>query len=190
MSNWRWIPNGLCVVRMLLVLPIAWLLLHHQFWWTFGVFFVAAVTDGLDGFIAKRYGWTSELGKILDPLADKLLLVTVYSMLAAIGSLPVWLAVLVVLRDVVITGGALAYRVLYGPLVGATPTLISKLNTLAQILYVLGVMGSAVTGWPSQAWLEAGCWIVAATTFSSGIDYVLTYSRRASALRRSRREAV
>lgn len=187
--NWRWIPNGLCVLRMLLALPVAWLLLRGEFWLTFGVFFVAAVTDGLDGFIAKRCNWTSELGKILDPLADKLLLVTVFVALALIERVPVWLAALVVLRDVVITAGAIAYRLIYGPLVGAAPTVISKLNTVVQILYVLGVMWAAVMAWPGAQLINAYGWLVAATTLISGADYVVTYSRRASVLQRARHQS-
>lgn len=187
--NWRWIPNGLCVARMALTVPVAWLLLHGEFWATFGVFFIAAITDGLDGFIAKRYHWTSELGKILDPLADKMLLVTVFITLAMIGRVPPWLAAFAVARDVIITAGAIAYRVLYGPLVDSAPTVISKINTLVQILYVLGVMWAAVATWPSAQLIGAWGWLVAATTVISGVDYVVTYSRRAAAMQRTRRES-
>jgi len=182
--NFSWIPNALCVLRMLLVLPIAWLLLHGEYWWTFAVFFIAAVTDALDGLIAKRCNWTSELGKMLDPLADKLLLVTVFVTLAMIARVPVWLAVLVVSRDVVITIGAILYRVLYGPLTDAAPTFISKLNTLVQILYVLGVMSSALIAWPGPQLLILGVWLVATTTLISGMDYVVTYGRLATVMRR------
>jgi cardiolipin synthase len=186
--NFSWIPNGLCVLRMLLAFPIAWLLLHGQFWLTFGVFFIAAVTDALDGFIAKRCHWTSELGKILDPLADKLLLVTVFIALATIARVPLWLAALVVVRDVVITAGAITYRVIYGPLVDAAPTLVSKLNTLVQIIYVLGVMSAALIAWPSVQLLNGWGWVVALTTLVSGVDYVVTYGRRAAAMRRAQRQ--
>jgi cardiolipin synthase len=186
--NFSWIPNGLCVLRMLLAFPIAWLLLHDQFWLTFGVFFIAAVTDALDGFIAKRCHWTSELGKILDPLADKLLLVTVFIALAMIARVPLWLAALVVVRDMVITAGAITYRVIYGPLVDAAPTLVSKLNTLVQIIYVLGVMSAALIAWPGVQLLNSWAWVVALTTLVSGVDYVVTYSRRAAAMRRARRQ--
>src|SRR5262245_34780582 len=97
----RFIPNSLCVLRMLLVLPVAWLRLRQDFRTTMWLFAFAAATDGLDGFLAKRCGWMSELGKILDPLADKILLVGTYITLAVIGFVPVWLAATVVGRDVV-----------------------------------------------------------------------------------------
>src|SRR5690606_29413356 len=98
-------------------------------------------TDGLDGFLAKRFKWTSELGKILDPLADKLLLVSVFVTLAALGLVPLWLAVAAVLRDLTITFGAIVYNWLFGDPNGR-PTAISKLNTLCQILYLLLVVAA------------------------------------------------
>ena len=107
------------------------------------LFAFAAATDGLDGFLAKRFGWTSELGKILDPLADKILLVGVFITLAALGFVPLWLAVTAVARDVVITVGAILYNWLYGyrELQGR-PTVISKLNTLCQIIFLLLIVAS------------------------------------------------
>lgn len=184
--NLRWLPNGLCVLRMLLAPPTAWLLLTGQYWLTLAVFFVAAVTDAADGFLAKRFGWETELGKALDPLADKLLMVTVFVTLAALQLVPIWLAVLVVLRDLLITGGAIAYRVLYGPIVGAAPTMISKINTLVQVLYVFAVVFSLAIHMPLPLILEVAAWITGATTVCSGLDYVVTYTRRALLASRSR----
>ena len=89
----RHIPNALCILRMLLVVPVAWLLVTDDYRLTLAMFAFAAATDGLDGSLAKRFGWTSELGKILDPLADKILLVGVFITLAALGVVPLWLAV-------------------------------------------------------------------------------------------------
>src|SRR6188508_2528553 len=142
MWSWmRYIPNALCVLRMLLVVPVAWLLVNHQFRATLWLFAFAAATDGADGFLAKRCGWTSELGKILDPLADKILLVGVFITLAALGAVPVWLAATAVARDVIITAGAIAYNSLYGYPHGR-PTIASKLNTLCQILYLLLIVAA------------------------------------------------
>src|SRR4029450_5222530 len=125
----RHIPNALCFLRMLLVVPVAWLLVTDNYRFTLAMFFFAAATDGLDGFLAKRFGWTSELGKIIDPLADKILLVGVFITLAALGAVPVWLAAAAVARDVIITAGAITYNALYGYPHGR-PTIASKLNTL------------------------------------------------------------
>src|SRR5262245_38773985 len=124
----RHIPNALCVLRMLLVLPVGWLLWTGDFSATLWVFGFAAATDGLDGFLAKRCGWTSELGKILDPLADKILLVGVFIVLGALRLVPLWLALTAVARDLVISFGAIIYNKLYGYPNGR-PTTISKINT-------------------------------------------------------------
>lgn len=182
----RHIPNALCVFRMLLVAPVAWLLAEGRYWETLWVFGVAAITDGLDGFLAKRFSWTSELGKILDPLADKILLVSVFITLAALGLVPVWLATTAVLRDVTITAGAIAYNALYGYPSGR-PTFISKVNTLAQIVYLLSVVAAQAF---DQTWampLNTLGALVFLTTVVSGLDYVITYSRKAVAANRQRR---
>jgi cardiolipin synthase len=182
----RHIPNALCILRMLLVVPVAWLLTAGEYQLTLWLFAFAGLTDGLDGFIAKRFGWTSELGKILDPLADKLLLVCVFITLAVLGIVPTWLAVTAVARDVIITAGAISYNALYGYPHGK-PTTISKINTLCQILYLLLAVASKASDWtPSNALLILGA-LVFVTTIVSGIDYVVTYTRKALAASRQQR---
>ncbi len=172
------IPNIITVARILLVLPIAWALLQQYFVLALVLFFVAGVSDGVDGFLAKHFGWTSRLGALLDPLADKFLLVTCYAALAWIGLLPVWLLVLVLLRDVVIVTGAVVYNFHIARL-EAEPTLISKLNTLLQILLVLMVIvHQAFTG-GRAGWIDVLIYAVTITVIWSGIDYVLIWSRRA-----------
>jgi cardiolipin synthase (CMP-forming) len=183
----RNLPNALCIARMLLAVPVAVLLLSKEYTATLWVFAVAAISDGLDGFLAKRFNWTSELGKILDPLADKILLVTAFLSLTAAELLPLWLAVTVVLRDVIITAGAIAYRYVYGPLTDAKPTLISKLNTLLQIVLVLLVVGASVleVSWKVPTAVLAT--MVMVSTIASGVDYVATYTQRAIANSRAQR---
>lgn len=182
----RHIPNALCVLRMLLVAPVAWLLVAGEYRLTLWLFGFAAATDGLDGFLAKRCGWTSELGKILDPLADKILLVGVFIVLAALGLVPVWLAAAAVARDILITVGAIVYSRLYGHPHGR-PTVISKINTLCQILYLLLVVAARAIGHePEIALMMLGA-LVFVTTVVSGLDYVITYTRKAVDVSRRRR---
>jgi cardiolipin synthase len=182
----RHIPNALCILRMLLVVPVAWLLNAGEYQLTLWLFAFAGFTDGLDGFLAKRCGWMSELGKILDPLADKILLVSVFITLAALGIVPVWLAVTAVLRDVTITAGAISYNALYGYPNGK-PTLISKINTGCQILYLLLAVAAKAGHWvPETALIVLGA-LVFVTTVVSGIDYVVTYSRKAIEASRQQR---
>jgi len=188
LSRLRFIPNALCIVRMLLLVPVAWLLAHEQFKLTLWVFAFAAATDGLDGFLAKRFGWTSELGKILDPLADKILLVGVFVTLALMGWVPLWLAATAVLRDVIITAGAIIYQSLYGNPDGR-PTWISKLNTLCQIVYLLLIVAAHAVGRVPQSVVTALGALVLVTTVVSGIDYIITYIRKALVATRRRRGA-
>ena len=199
-SPLRHLPNLLCGVRIALIAPIAWLLLRGEARGALVVFAVAALTDALDGFLAKRFGWQTELGKRLDPLADKLLLVTLFVLVAWLGLVPVWLAAVAVLRDVVITAGGLTYLWLYGDPQGQ-PTPVSKLNTLLQALLVLVVLAAhAVADFPAVAVLsvpvavrEHGLAVLGAlvfvTTVVSGLDYVLRYSTRARRAHRARRTA-
>src|SRR5512134_2679304 len=112
------LPNLLCVLRMLLVWPVAVFIFEERYELVITLFALAAFTDALDGFLAKRYDWTTELGKHLDPLADKLLLVTMFVCLSINGLVPWWLTGWVLLRDLIIVFGAITFRALFGPLHG------------------------------------------------------------------------
>lgn len=182
------LPNLICVLRILLTIPVVWTLVEGRFGWTLALFLVAAVSDGLDGYLAKRFDWTTELGKVLDPVADKLLLVSVFVTLTLLGMVPLWLAATAVARDLVIAGGAGVYRWLFGPLDGR-PTLPSKLNTVLQLAYVLCVMASAATPLvPPGLVITLGA-AVFVTTVVSGVDYIVIYARRAARVSRSRQQA-
>jgi cardiolipin synthase (CMP-forming) len=184
----RFLPNLLCVLRIALVYPVALGILQGHYPEVLALFAIAAFTDALDGFLAKRFGWHTELGKVLDPLADKLLLVTVFICLSVAGLAPWWLAALVLLRDLVIFFGALTYKWLFGPLHGQ-PTIVSKLNTLCQIAFCLAVVAEAAFGVPGSAVVTAVGALVVVSTAVSGIDYTLIYSRRAAVVARGRAAA-
>jgi cardiolipin synthase len=174
----RDIPNLITAGRILLVLPTCLALLHRDYSLALTLFAVAGLSDGIDGFLAKHYDWTSRLGALMDPLADKALLVTSYAAITWTGLLPVWLFVLIILRDAVIVGGAVVYNFRVARL-EAAPTLVSKLNTLLQILLVLLVILGQVITWVQAWWVTLLVYAVAVTTLWSGIDYVVTWSRRA-----------
>jgi cardiolipin synthase (CMP-forming) len=174
----RHLPNLICLVRFALIWPITAALYARENGTALALFIGAAVSDGLDGYLAKRFGWTSELGKVLDPLADKLLLVTVFVAGTWLGLIPWWLSAGVVARDVLIGLGALVYRLWFGPLQGR-PTPLSKVNTGAQLLYVALVILGAALHRPPGAILAAAAFITFATTVLSGLDYILTFTRRA-----------
>src|SRR5512134_6150 len=184
----RHLPNLLCVLRILLVYPVAIGILEARYPAVLALFAVAAFTDGLDGFLAKRFGWTSELGKHLDPLADKALLVTVFVCLSIADLAPWWLTSVVLLRDLVIIFGAIVYRALFGDLAGQ-PTLRSKLNTFCQILFCLVLVAQAAFDSPDEPVITMLGALVFVTTAVSGLEYVLIYVRRAAAVSRGRTAA-
>jgi cardiolipin synthase len=179
MRRWlRHLPNLLSSVRIVLILPIALTLAHHQPVATLWLFGAAALSDGLDGFLAKRCGWQTQLGGVLDPVADKLLLAAVFLILTLLESVPAWLTATVIARDCIIVAGAVAHRIWLGP-VAARPSAISKFNTLCQVIFILVVVGTQQFSWPRAwtVWLGA---LVFVTVIVSGIDYVLVYGRRAA----------
>jgi cardiolipin synthase (CMP-forming) len=173
----RHLPNLICLVRLALVWPVAAALAAGNFLLALVLFMVAAVSDGLDGYLAKRFNWTSELGKFLDPLADKLLLMTVFIEAAWLGLVPWWITAAAVARDVLIGLGALVFRLWFGPLHGR-PTIISKINTAAQLLYLMAVMFSAAVGFPPREILDALALITLVTILLSGYHYMATFTRR------------
>ena len=172
------IPNLISLLRIVLVLPTVMALASEQYLFALVLFAVAGVSDGLDGYVAKRYHYESRLGTILDPLADKLLLVATYIVLAWNGLLPTWLMVTVVGRDLLILAGAGVYYLVVGAYEMA-PTLISKFNTLTQILLgLLVVFSRGVYALPDQLIIGL-IYLVLTTTIASGADYVWTWGSRA-----------
>ena len=170
------LPNVITFARLCAVPLAVWLVLRQQLGVAFCVFALAGLSDAVDGWLARRRGG-SALGAMLDPVADKALLVSMFVTLAAIGVLPDWLAILAVFRDLVIVGGILVMRQLSMP-VQMKPLLVSKLNTALQIL-LLGVV-LLLEGFGLQApWLRLFLiWLVAATTLGSGAAYVWRAARR------------
>ena len=174
----RHLPNIICLARIALIWPVIDGLLGQHYGRTLLLFGVAALSDGLDGWLAKRYGWTSRLGKFLDPLADKLLLVSVFLVLTWLGQVPRYLAVAAVGRDVMIGLGAVAYRFAWGPIHGR-PILSSKINTGLQISYVLLVVIHAAWAVPPAPVLQALAALTFLTVLYSGAAYLREFTRRA-----------
>ncbi|AHI32242.1 MULTISPECIES: CDP-alcohol phosphatidyltransferase family protein [Marinobacter] len=176
--RWRWIPNALTFLRILLIAPFAAALMAKEYRFALVIFFLASATDAFDGFLARHYNWRTRLGAIADPLADKALLITTYLMLAITGVLPAWLFWLVLGRDLLIVCGGLAFH--YG--VGRfemQPSLPGKLNTLIQILVALAII-ILLADLPMQPWvMDVGILLVAASAIFSGAHYIGVWSLRA-----------
>lgn len=172
------LPNIITVFRLLLVPPVVILLLDGRFTAALVLFAIAGFSDALDGYLAKRYHWSSRIGGLLDPLADKLLVISAFVVLGWLGLIPLWLVGLVILRDLVIVTGAIVYHMRIEQL-DAEPTLVSKLNTLAQILLVLAVMFSQGVYPLPDLLLDGLLYCVVVATLWSGFDYVWIWGRRA-----------
>lgn len=172
------LPNALCVARMLFAGPLALLILDGRHAAALLVLIVAGVSDGIDGFLAKRFGWQTRLGGLLDPAADKLLLVAAFASLAYVGLVPVALTIVVVARDALIVTGALLYEWLIAPVHGE-PSAVGKLNTACQLAMVFFVLTAAAYAWPPPISLTVLGAAVVFTSVVSGLNYVLRWSGRA-----------
>jgi cardiolipin synthase len=177
-SRLAMLPNLICGVRIILTLPIVIYLVRSEFRLALVLIMIAGFSDGLDGFLARRYSWTSRIGGLLDPLADKLLFVSVFAALTWIELVPIWLFAVVIGRDVIIVSGAIAYEVLIGP-VEPNPSRVGKLNTVLALLYLLFVMTFQVYAWPAEITILVCGAGVLVVSLVSGLDYVLTWSRLA-----------
>lgn len=172
------IPNFISILRIVLIIPIVWMLISDHYGYALFTFAFAGFTDALDGFLAKQYNWQSRLGTILDPIADKLLLIVSFTTLTWLDLIPFWLLLLVLIRDVFIVSGGLAYHYLVGQF-DLTPVWSSKINTVAQISLVLVVIVQQYGIMELQSVVNAGIWLVTASIVISGTEYILIWSVRA-----------
>ena len=168
---------NLITLARLLAAPLAiWLILDDQIAAAFWVFVAAGVSDAVDGFIAKRLDQRSPLGALLDPIADKTLLVSLFVALGLAGRLPNWLVILVVFRDLLIVGGFLLATAVSHPL-RTRPLAVSKLNTALQIILVAIVLAQLGLGLPLGRLTEILIYAVGVTTVLSGTGYLVRWTR-------------
>jgi cardiolipin synthase len=170
------IPNLITVGRLILVPLVVVMILQGRWGAAFTLFLVAGVSDGIDGFIARRFDMRSEFGAYLDPIADKALLVSIYVTLALVGVLPAWLAVVVVSRDIMIVAAVLLSWVMARP-VKMNPSLLSKVNTAAQIGFAAIVLFTSAFGVDLGGFDEVAMFAVAALTVASAAPYLAWWLR-------------
>jgi cardiolipin synthase len=177
------LPNVITVLRILLVIPTAWLLLEMRYVEALGLMAVAGASDALDGWMARRFGWMSQFGAAMDPVADKLLVAVTFIIFTIQGYIPIWVAAIVLGRDAIILAGAGAYRLFFEPIEFA-PTLISKANTATQIvmllMLLLGLCGFGEISALTLRVVDPWCfYLLAVLGVVSGADYVRTWGRKA-----------
>lgn len=170
----RWVPNAFTIARVFASPLLAWLLLKHDFRLSLLLVALAGVTDWLDGFSARKLGVTGKLGVVLDPLADKTLLVTLFLALGILRLVPFWMLGLAIGRDLVIVCGSTLLRIFRNRR-RFIPTILGKISTFFQIVFVLLVLiHAAVPPYAWLLWLQTVALILTAVlTAASGLDYVL-----------------
>ena len=176
------IPNIISVIRILLVIPTALALWQHRYPEALVLMTVAGVSDAVDGAVARRFNWMSDLGKALDPIADKLLVGVMIVVFTLQGHLPLWVALIVLSRDVIILAGAAVYRRWFER-VGFNPTFLSKANTAIQIITLLLLLialcnFSRISEWAAMIADPHLFYVLAVLGVASGVDYVVTWGQR------------
>jgi cardiolipin synthase len=165
------IPNLITLGRILLVPVVVWAITSGAMLVAFALFLVAGVSDAVDGYLAKRFDMRSELGSYLDPLADKVLIVSIYISLGIAGNIPRWLVILVVSRDIMIVGAVMLSWLIGSPL-RVKPLLVSKLNTVAQIVFASVVLAALGFKFRADEVILVLMGVVAALTLASIVAYV------------------
>jgi len=174
------LPNLITIARILLVPVVVWAIASGEMQIAFLLFLAAGLSDAVDGFLAKRFGMTSELGAHLDPLADKVLIVSIYIALGITQAIPRWIVILVVSRDILIVGAIMLAWFLGKPM-RVKPVLVSKLNTVAQIVFACLVLSALAFRVRFDMTEDVVMAIVAALTLASVGFYVREWVRHMSA---------
>jgi cardiolipin synthase len=170
------LANLITLGRLLAVPLIVWLVLGGEYVATFWVFAAASVSDAVDGYVAKHFDQRSDLGALLDPIADKALIVSLFVTLGLAGDLPNWLVILVVFRDLLIIGGFLLAAALTQP-IAWRPLMVSKVNTTLQLVLIVVLLAQLAFGFVGERVIMGLIYLVGATTVASGAAYIVRWGR-------------
>ncbi len=172
------IPNFITVLRILIVPFVVWSLLFTDNFTALILFAIAGVSDGLDGYLAKTFNWQTRFGGIADPLSDKFLMIATFITLTYLNYIPLWMLIIVCVRDIIIVSGALLYHYLIGPF-DAEPSIISKMNTVLQVLLVVLILIELNYTLISHQLIEIVLLLLLLTTIISLVHYMWTWGLRA-----------
>ncbi len=168
------LPNLITLARLLAVPVMVWMIVSGQWTAAFWLFVAAGVSDGIDGYIAKRFDAESVLGSYLDPIADKVMLVCVFVTLGIVDEIGIWLVIIIVSRDILIVGGTVLSQIVERP-IKMKPLFVSKINTVAQIVLAAVALANLGLGWSDVGQVMALEYTVAATTLASGALYLVQW---------------
>lgn len=172
------LPNSITFVRIIILPVFVTALVYNKYDAALAVFVIAGASDALDGLIARHTNQQTALGAFLDPLADKFLMVTSFVMFSVYGWIPIWLTIIVISRDIIVTVGWALLSLIYS-ITGIAPSLTGKAANTAQLVliaYILLSINLKVSVKPED-WM---LWTVALLTVSSGLQYVYRGLKQAS----------
>lgn len=175
--SYKDIPNLLTVLRMLLVVPCAYAFLYDYNFAAIAIFMMAAFTDGVDGLLARKMGCQSKLGAVLDPLADKLLIVVLFTVLTIKNLIPGWFALIVIIRECILLSGAAYYRFMFGPVI-FVPTMVSKINTSLLLFLLLLSLLQSVGVLITSSYITLLLILILTTSIYSAVDYICKWILR------------
>lgn len=170
------LANLITLGRLLVVPLVVWLILNGDYRLTFWLFAAASISDAIDGYVAKHFDQRSDLGALLDPIADKALIVSLFVTLGLAGDLPTWLVILVVFRDLLIIGGFLLATTLTQP-IAWRPLMVSKINTALLLVLVTGLLAKLAFGFDDHGIITGLIYLCGATTIVSGAAYLVRWGR-------------
>jgi len=172
------IPNALTTLRIFLAIPVFLLIIEENYPLVLWVALIAGLSDGVDGWLARKLDAMSRFGAIADPLSDKALLISAYLGFVVVGLLPWWVAFIVALRDGIIVSGALVYHWLFGRY-DMSPSILGKASTFVQIAFALVLLMQQVYPLFPEVFLQIGIWMLVLMAVASGSHYVYIWGNKA-----------
>ncbi|MBL4772376.1 MAG: CDP-alcohol phosphatidyltransferase family protein [Alcanivoracaceae bacterium] len=174
-----YLPNTITIGRIFAMIPLVWFMLEKQYEYAFYIAIAAGLSDMLDGFLAKTFGWQGWLGGVLDPLADKFMMLCCFMVFAVQEIIPNWLLILVLARDIIIITGATFYHFAIVKVDKAKPSLLSKFNTAIQILLIVVLLSHYSVYQFNQVFIDILIYLVTFFTVSSGLHYIYYWGKKA-----------
>jgi len=180
MMNWlSYLPNAITISRIFAMIPLVWFMLEKDYEIALYIALAAGFSDMLDGFLAKTFGWEGWLGGVLDPLADKFMMLSCFLVFAVQNIIPNWLLILILARDIIIITGATFYHFAIVKVDKAKPSLLSKFNTALQIFFIIVLLANQSVFQFDSLFIEILIILVTFFTVSSGLHYVYYWGKKA-----------
>lgn len=178
--NWlSYLPNAITITRIFAMIPLVWFMLEKNYEYALYIAVAAGFSDLLDGYLARRFGWEGRLGRILDPIADKFMMLCCYLLFAVQGLIPNWLLIVVLVRDISIITGGVFYHYAILRVDKESPSLLSKFNTTVQILLIVVILSHYSIYQFNSLFIDILIYLVTFFTVSSGLHYVYYWGKKA-----------